>query len=462
MTFQAAGFLDRFDDATPSGWLHPHAHPYRRISPSSSHHPDPLELVRLATEMKSRAGLNDPGTIPAGYSYWAQFLAHDLTLSVPGAEGDDPRARNARSGQLDLECLLGHGPRVDAHLYAAVGAPVLVLDERHAEYDVPRRSDGTAILADARNDDNVLVGQVHLALARAYNRLVRQMHSADGNRLSSYARARRVLTAVYQRVTVIDFLARITRTASAAQVEALRVGLAKSPPASSARTPTALPIEFITSAMRFGHSMARSEYTLNADHAAPLPLFPRRTVSPADTHLRGSSPLPRLWTVDWDRFFDDRSSAHCQMGHAINASITPAMGKVAMGNGEKLSLALMTLGAEAMFGIAAPKDVAAKLQVTISPALAKEPSLWRAVLLEAEEQADGRLGALGSALVLQGFESALAGASWAVESDASEPEALLAAVESVPALLRWGSEPRTSPRTVRGESPAAREGHAEN
>ena len=38
--------------------------------------------------------------------------------------------------------------------------------------DLPRNADGSAILVEARNDENQIISQIHVALLKAHNRLV--------------------------------------------------------------------------------------------------------------------------------------------------------------------------------------------------------------------------------------------------------------------------------------------------
>src|SRR5436190_24379969 len=54
------------------------------------------------------------GSEAAGWPFFGQFVAHDITADRsalrPGASVDVSRLRNARSPQLNLECLYGDGP----------------------------------------------------------------------------------------------------------------------------------------------------------------------------------------------------------------------------------------------------------------------------------------------------------------------------------------------------------------
>ena len=59
------------------------------------------------------------GTEAAGWPFFGQFVAHDITAdrSVLGSHVDPSRLRNARSPQLNLECLYGDGPVGHPYLF---------------------------------------------------------------------------------------------------------------------------------------------------------------------------------------------------------------------------------------------------------------------------------------------------------------------------------------------------------
>ena len=67
-----------------------------------------------------RSSIGKIRTIPSGYTYLLQFIAHDLVhsampLSITGELGS---LANARRAPLLLESFYGHGPVGSPHLYA--------------------------------------------------------------------------------------------------------------------------------------------------------------------------------------------------------------------------------------------------------------------------------------------------------------------------------------------------------
>src|SRR5262245_41018777 len=61
------------------------------------------------------------GPEAAGWPFFGQFVAHDITADrsvlMAGAGGDPSRLHNARSPQLNLECLYGDGPVGHPYLF---------------------------------------------------------------------------------------------------------------------------------------------------------------------------------------------------------------------------------------------------------------------------------------------------------------------------------------------------------
>jgi len=78
-----------------------------------------------------------------------------------------PYDRNARSPQLNLECLYGDGP---------TGHPFLFERDDPAKFllgvdgvDVQRNAHGVAVIGDPRNDSHMLISQLYLAIRSSMN-----------------------------------------------------------------------------------------------------------------------------------------------------------------------------------------------------------------------------------------------------------------------------------------------------
>src|SRR5580765_7433627 len=116
--------------------------------------------------------------IPAGYTYLGQFIDHDLTfdpVSMLDRQNDPDALTNFRTPRFDLDSVYGRGPADQPYLYDQergvgasgetglfflLGAPVSA-DPTFAGPDLPRNGQGRALIGDPRNDENLIVSQLH-------------------------------------------------------------------------------------------------------------------------------------------------------------------------------------------------------------------------------------------------------------------------------------------------------------
>jgi heme peroxidase len=262
-------------------------------------------------------------TIPAGYTYFGQFVDHDVTLDVSSslvAGTDANTLNNMRSPALDLDSVYGRGPALDPFLYVfpSSGPPSaikLALGTNRpsgpggpggsggfggmtvqADYDVPRMNNPlnpaastlTAVVGDPRNDENLIVSQFHHSMLKFHNEVVDMLLlvAFPGD---IFVEAKKIVTQHYQWAVVNDFLTRVCGPAAVASALA-----SATVPIGS---PFRMPVEFSVAAYRFGHSMIRDRYWLN---------FIQINASLADVFAFNRKPnLPVLsnWAVDFNAFF---------------------------------------------------------------------------------------------------------------------------------------------------------------
>ena len=92
--------------------------------------------------------------IPAGFAFWSQIFAHDLTHDhAPlGRREDTDGLVNHRAPRLDLEVLYGQGPTAQPYLHDLDDPAKLQIGENDAgePLDLPRGPQGLAIVGDPR------------------------------------------------------------------------------------------------------------------------------------------------------------------------------------------------------------------------------------------------------------------------------------------------------------------------
>src|SRR5262245_6729829 len=172
------------------------------------------DLIALSKKMVSRdeavpEGREDPAesTIPAGYTYLGQFVAHDLTFDpVSSLQHDnDPDALvDFRTPRFDLDSIYGRGPAGQPYLFHSDGLHLVLgrflKDDKGR--DVQRTQLGRAIIGDPRNDENIILVQLHALFMRFHNRLASKPEA-------SFAEVQRLVRWHYQWVLLYDYLARI-------------------------------------------------------------------------------------------------------------------------------------------------------------------------------------------------------------------------------------------------------------
>ena len=229
---------------------------FRRIGPKGKQLPE-ATLRKLAKAM-TRGGGGNTG-IPAGYTYLGQFIDHDLTMDrtqvMFGSSLAPSDMVQGRSPSLDLDSLYGAGPG-DAgseKFYAADGLRLKMgKTDDGKPFDLPR--EGKKILIpDHRNDENLAVGQTHLAFIRFHNRVVKELAAVPEPK--RFAKARRAVVKHYPWMIRHDFLPRICEASVVTDV--FTNGRKLFEPDATSSLATSMPIEFSISSFRLGHSMIR-------------------------------------------------------------------------------------------------------------------------------------------------------------------------------------------------------------
>ncbi|MBS0374596.1 MAG: heme peroxidase [Proteobacteria bacterium] len=311
------------------------------------------DLRALATEMtatpedgvtpETEADDEENFGIPAGYTYFGQFVDHDITFDPTSSldKQNDPDALvDFRTPRLDLDSLYGRGPDDQPYLYQPDGMLMALGGDLHGgepdhvvTRDLPRFR-GRALIGDKRNDENVIVSQLQGLFLRFHN----AMATAKENAGLSFAEIQRIVRWHYQWLVLYDYLPRIV---GRAQVEAVLPHLKGDK--SILEVPPQLrfyrwhadpfmPVEFSGAAYRFGHSMVRPVYRLSAQD---LPESGPRTTKGLggrkmifdpnpDNGLNGFREFPRQWGIDWRLFFETRGGRPLSPKNLGKARVQPA------------------------------------------------------------------------------------------------------------------------------------------
>lgn len=259
--------------------------------------------------------------LASGYTYLGQFIDHDLTLNPINHFGPSVATAtmpNLRSAAFDLDNIYGRGPADQPYMYAADGRSLLNgrrltrAGVQTNAFDHPRIQ-GRAVLGDKRNDENVLVSQMHRAFVAFHNKVVADHPKA------SFEEIRQIVTLHYQWMILTDFLPKLvgTPTMSALLPDFGSGGkITRSTPKltiTGQLTPGLLPLEFTDAAYRLGHSLIRPVYRLSTemrgtehDRQMNPALSGRRQIFAASgaAGLNGFRAYPPEWAIDWNLYFE--------------------------------------------------------------------------------------------------------------------------------------------------------------
>ena len=239
--------------------------------------------------------------VPAGYTYFGQFIDHDLTLDTVSTLDDKAEEpNNERTPRLDLDCLYGLGIASAPYMYD--GATGKLLTNPNG-YDLPRASNDRAIIGDPRNDENSIVCQIQRGFINFHNKVVDAV-IARGVKpgAAAFKAARQEVRWTYQSVIMNDYLARIV----ADDVRANYLESTGDQGKFNLYTRDKwdeLPLEFTAAAYRFGHSMVRNAYRLNTEQPAPQLIFDGDDDSA--TSLVGFGSLDPSHKVNWRLLLPD-------------------------------------------------------------------------------------------------------------------------------------------------------------
>ena len=395
-----------------------------------------LGEAMAATQPDRPASANS--TLLAGMTYVGQFVDHDITLDVSSTldiATDANTVHNMRSPSLDLDSVYGRGPVLDPFLYDIPAGSTAIRMQvgtntdtgpggpsgdgtqggmaTHNDRDVPRLSSSahTAIIGDPRNDENLLVVQLHHAMLRFHNAVVDAV-VASGFTGDVFVEAKRIATHHYQWAVVHDFLETVCGAAAVNDA----IANVSAPVNGSFR----MPVEFSVAAYRFGHSMIRDRYFVNFN-------FPQATLGQVFEFNRNPRlPVFSNWVVDLNAFFDT-GVATGRLNHArkIDTGIAQGLSSLPGFTGMMAKLAVRNLLRGLALGLPSGQAMATEFGITPLTAaqltqslpaaeqaalnaggkkLLKQTPLWYYVLREAAVLENGdRLGPVGARIVAETF-----------------------------------------------------------
>ncbi len=391
--------------------------------------PDTPAVRNALMELGKATGIMDPGpdnnpnnpAIPAGFTFLGQFIDHDLTFDPTSSlerQADPESIENFRTPAFELDNVYGAGPAASPFLYDSTpenrGKLLIDADRPH---DLARNSQGTALLGDPRNDENLIVSQLHLAFVKFHNTVIDQLKAQGVNPGQLFDEAQKLVRWHYQWIVLHEFLPLLVGKEMAETV--LRRG--RRFYSCRWRREPYIPVEFSVAAYRFGHSQVRGGYRINKDFAAAIFVAPGAT----GNDLSSGKPLPPERVMDWRNFFNLDAAVTPQLSQRIDTTISRPLFQLPFippnMASNPASLAQRNLLRHLTFRLPSGQAVARKMGIAplsaadladvaaVGAGLERSTPLWFYVLREADKRADGQsLGPVGGRIVSEVFVGLMA------------------------------------------------------
>ena len=408
---------------------------------------DPLHEgpIRLITNPELSPNNRDNAAHTAGATFFGQFLDHDMTfdatsrLGVPTPPEGSP---NARTPSFDLDSVYGGGPQASRQLYDPRDLAKLKVEYGGLFEDLPRTPDGTAIIADPRNDENLMIAGLQAAMLKFHNNVVDRLRADDRSRSAAlevaaaegspaenfefdfrnnvFEQARRLVTWHYQWIIVNEFLPSIVGSSLVRNI--LERGTRFYTPRFGEAS---IPVEFQGACFRFGHTLVRPSYRANLAGNNGAPFFgfvfdPAGEDQADPVDLRGGARASRRF-IGWQTFFDfgGDQTQHVRPNKTVDTKIsTPLfnlpLGAIASGD-PPTALPQRNLLRHLTWGIPSGQNIARAMGITplsstqlselrpFGHNLDRSTPLWYYILKEAEVAGGARLAGVGARIVAEVF-----------------------------------------------------------
>ncbi len=347
------------------------------------------QLIAIAQGMIDRPAKDTPDLpTPIGFAIFGQFIDHDITLDVITKLGeafnDVEQLENIRTPRLELDSIYLAGKEASPFLYEK-DSDKMIIGTSDNLLDVQRNREGTAIIGDHRNDENLFISQMQSLFIRFHNWVVDRGHN--------FEEAQEFVRHTYQQIIVEEFLPEIiSDDVLGPLMEGFENGKLPSEYINWSKV-AHMPVEFSAAAYRFGHSHVRQNYQVNDSLSGNLFDF------------GGFEAVPIGKNVDWKFFFDldGKSFLKCR---PIDTKLASALFDLPFAEVGLKNLAKRNLvRGQLTFGLLSGEEVARRIGIkplpkhhVIKKLGLKQTPLWFYILAEAERNG-GKLGKVGGTIV---------------------------------------------------------------
>lgn len=258
------------------------------------------------------------GSTPAGFTYLGQMLTHELIESTVKTAHDRKEVSpvlNLDSVYPDFDSAVTLGYLKHDSAEFILGTASSSEDHENDLYR-PTHLGGRPLIPERRNDENVLVSQLHLLWLKVHNEAVRWLVKFDKqvSRENQYKFSKTFTTLLFQRVVIDEYL----RTVLHPNIYDLyffkeRIFFYNDIDLETFK----IPLEFSMAMFRFGHTMILDSYQLKKKSGS-------RKI-PLGVLLETGKPVSPEHTIEWQIFFEIDETTP-QMAGTLNLILTEQVG----------------------------------------------------------------------------------------------------------------------------------------
>jgi hypothetical protein len=269
---------------------------------------------------------------------------------------------NVRTSLLDLDAVYG-----EFNEYLGADGKFAIGKNAVGDLDLPRDTNGVAMIGDPRNDENRLTAGIHLGFLLFHNKVFIELQAADPTKTIDVliAEAKTIVIKHYHFIVIHEFLVEIISPEVLATLVNLETYELNLNPVFTALEGK-LPLEFVGAAMRWGHSAVRNGYYLNEQ----FDLFP--IFDPIIPDLRGFRAMGDHQPIDWSMFFPMPCSKGFQEWEGIDPFVVSSLFNLpAVVTNQEINLPLATLRRGLLYGLPCAQDLARSLGIPESDILSR-------------------------------------------------------------------------------------------
>lgn len=363
--------------------------------------PDDTRAALEAITDTMVGGVDEPlglpaNPVPAGYTYLGQFIFHDMVFSRALRKQISSEATLA----LDLNSVYGVAPSFEPHLYEtpddsagpqarcrfligetdrSTSPPDLTDAMAKTTRDLPRIDNtrgfadmkGLAgrsepIVADPRNDDHLVLSQLHCRFLQLHNRMADVLLARGLAADSVFSTVRRFIARCFRHAVLHDYLRHVMDPA----VHALLLDDGLTSLFGKAGSLQTAPVEFTFGTARFGHAMVRNQYQINqlpGGGKADVGLVLQMSSSRAPRRV----PIPTHWSVNWANFLAAGDGSGPQPARRISPFLNETLARRPLAiddDGTPMSILFQDMWRCYLLGLPSGQDVATEIARRLAPA----------------------------------------------------------------------------------------------